>query len=175
METPTDINNFSQQQEYFSIQQDEQDTSNYCSTKGGDSCDTVQQNMEAYYNVGETFFDALLDLKEKGLSRLPLLSLACATTKLTRKDIIQMLGHNVSKYEWTKASAHAKFPGPGHPVPVKPKYRCKQFEDVVVEEFLEWLNSHDFLQNLSFGQKVIRLYPVHKLGGKISSGGFTQF
>ena len=68
-----------------------------------------------------------------------------------------MLGDNVSKYEWAKASAHAKFPGPGHPVPVKPKYRRKRFEDAVVEELLEWLNSHDFLQNLSFGQKVVRL------------------
>lgn len=68
-----------------------------------------------------------------------------------------MLGSNVSKYEWAKAKAHAKFPGPGHPVPVKPKYRRKRFEDAVIQEFLEWLHSHDFLQNLSFGQKVVRL------------------
>ena len=72
VETPIidkNINIFSQQQEVFScFQQDELDTSNYGSTKGRDSCDTVQENMEVYYNVGETFFNALLDLKEKGLS-----------------------------------------------------------------------------------------------------------
>lgn len=62
------FNDHSQQQEDLSINHDELDTSNFDSTKGRDSCDTAQHHMEAYYNIGETLFNALADLKRQGLS-----------------------------------------------------------------------------------------------------------
>ena len=56
------------------------------------------------------------------------------------------------------AAKHAKYPGKGYALLPKPKYHRKRFDEEVVKEFTEWLYSNDFLQSLSFGQKVIQYY-----------------
>ena len=106
------------------------------------------------YNFTSTCLATMKSMSNE--QRRPLMSIA--TQVIPRRDMGELLGQSITKAEWAKASLHVKYPGLGHAVLPKPKYRRKCFEDNVVKEFIEWLHSNNFLQSLSFGQKVVKFY-----------------
>jgi len=96
---------------------------------------------------------------QKGMNieqRRPMMSIV--TQCCTKKEYQDLLGDTITNREWAQARKHAKFPGAGFPNIPKPRINRKNFDDEAVSTFLEWLHGNDFLQSLSFGQKVVQYY-----------------
>ena len=106
------------------------------------------------YNWASSCLDVMRGMKK--YERRPMMSIA--TTICSKYEMGHLLQDRITNNEWSQAAKHAKYPGKGYALLPKPKYHRKRFDEEVVKEFSEWLYSNDFLQSLSFGQKVIQYY-----------------
>ena len=78
---------------------------------------------------------------------------------MVRDNASQLVGRTISKREWAAARQHRLFPGIGEPLEAAflTTHR-KRVKDKTIIEFIEWLKADDFLQSMSFGQKVVRYF-----------------
>ena len=78
---------------------------------------------------------------------------------MVRDNASQLVGRTISKREWAAARQHRLFPGIGEPLEAAflTAHR-KRVKDKTIIEFIEWLKADDFLQSMSFGQKVVRYF-----------------
>ena len=114
----------------------------------------VKGSEETYQNIGIDVLKLIAELPTP-VSRRQLMSIA--TRHTTREGIKVLLQRDkeISKKEWTAARKHCKFPGPGQPIPPKPKYFRKKLDEDVVADFLQWMHANDYIQNVAFGHKVV--------------------
>jgi len=95
--------------------------------------------------------------KKKPKDARQFLSMLCGN--MTRKDAIEFVDRRISKKEWSAAIQHRIFPGPGEPMEktlfIAHRQRVKE---KTLIDFIEWLKADGYLQNLSFGQKVVRYF-----------------
>ena len=88
----------------------------------------------------------------KPKKRRPLMAIATEVVSRTEMESF-MNGGKISKYEWTEASLHAKYPGPGKPVMKKHFSRIKVSESKL-DHLLSWIARSSFTQDLAFGHKT---------------------
>ena len=87
-------------------------------------------------------------------SQILLMSLAVKNT--TNMGMELNMDDKISAREWSNANLNYIYPGPGEPVSNKVNKICqKRVCDEVIRDFIEWLYTSDFLESLSFGQKVV--------------------
>jgi hypothetical protein len=110
------------------------------------------QHNQSYINFSVGAFCAMKEVSPR--ERRPLMSLA--TECLTKDQVTELLKIHISKREWRLARKHALFPGAGKPLPPKPVFFRKRLDDEIVSEFVQWLHASNYLQNLSFGHKVVQ-------------------
>ena len=113
----------------------------------------AELDAESYKRIGQDFVKVINCFKTPK-ERRSLLSIM--TVNFLKGQTSRLLGNNISKYEWSRAMRHAKYPGPGTPLPPEQKHFRKRLNDEVVASFVHWLNSKDYLQELSFGHKVVK-------------------
>jgi len=95
--------------------------------------------------------------KNKPKDARQFLSLMCGM--MTRKEAEKMVGRKISKREWTEAVKHRIYPGPGEPLERELFIAHRQrIEENTLVDFIEWLKADGHLQNLSFGQKIVRYF-----------------
>ena len=75
---------------------------------------------------------------------------------LLKESGILKIDEEISRYEWTAAKKHAKYPGAGVPIPREPQFFRQRMDEQAVIQFMEWLNANHYLQDTSFGHKVIK-------------------
>ena len=71
---------------------------------------------------------------------------------------LEKFGQGISSHRWRDAGLHEKKYGVGLPNtdPHKVDHR-RRLEERTIQDFIEWLNSKDYLQNLAFGEKPVRI------------------
>ena len=95
--------------------------------------------------------------KKKPKDARQFLSLMCGM--MTRKEAEKMVGRKISKREWTEAVKHRIYPGPGEVLERELFIAHRQrIEENTLVDFIEWLKADGHLQNLSFGQKIVRYF-----------------
>ncbi len=98
---------------------------------------------------------ATFSCQRKGKHARPLMSFF--VDKMFRSEAHSLIGRKISKKEWTLARKHRLYPGVGNPVEdFFQKARRIRVADTTLIQFIEWLKADGHLQNLSFGQKVVK-------------------
>ena len=88
----------------------------------------------------------IIRTEESALKRRPMLSILSQT--VGREQACRLLNFNdITKYEWSKARKHAKFPGAGKPNLPRPVYFRQRMDEAAVSVFIEWLHASNSLQN----------------------------
>jgi len=98
-----------------------------------------------------TIIDSIRMLKP--LARRPQMSYL--TVSFTKAQVESMMMKPIHKREWSKACAHAKFPGLGKPVVPVSHYRCRATNQQL-ENFFDLFHEDDVLCRCSYGTKVFR-------------------
>ena len=111
-------------------------------------------NKYHFEKMAKTFFDTV---KKFGTpkERRHLMSII-VSAGFENSEASKLLDMTISKHEWAKARRHSMFPGAGAPICAEPKYFRMRLNDEVVATFLQWLHSKNYLQDLSFGHKVVK-------------------
>ena len=109
--------------------------------------------MAAHQVLGQGFISFLKNMSP-GKARRP--HLAIATQSMTRKSCSLSLGKMISEREWRAAVMHARYPGPGAPVPVTVHSKLK-VKKTVLDDLLRRLQNPDVFQRFAFGQKIEKL------------------
>ena len=75
-----------------------------------------------------------------------------------KDEALNKFGVGISSHRWRAANIHRKLYGPGIPnfEPIAIKHR-RRIEEKTVQDFVEWLNAGDYLQNLAFGEKTVKI------------------
>jgi hypothetical protein len=115
-------------------------------------CTFHEAGRRCYTNMGHELINTLKSMNVK--ERRPLM--AIAVEHAFKNDMELLMGERISKYEWSMARKHRKYPGPGRSIKYVQKYFRKRVKEAVVSEFIEWLNASDMLQNLSYGHKIVK-------------------
>ena len=68
---------------------------------------------------------------------------------MRRPGASSLIGRKVNTKEWALARKHRLYPGVG-------KARRIRVADTTLINFIEWLKAAGHLQNLSFGQKIVK-------------------
>ena len=98
---------------------------------------------------------ATFSCQRKGKHARPLISFFA--DKMSRSEACSLIGRKISKKEWTLARKHRLYPGVGNPVEdFFQKARRIRVADTTLINFIEWLKADGHLQNLSFGQKIVK-------------------
>jgi hypothetical protein len=98
---------------------------------------------------------SLLQTLPSGKARRPYLAIVAPS--MTRSACSLCLGgEEITQYEWWAAKQHARFPGPGMPVP-SVTHSKRKIKTPVLEELLRRLQSPDIFQKFAFGQKIVKL------------------
>lgn len=106
--------------------------------------------MAADQVLGQDFI-CFLKHMSPGKARRP--HLAIATQSMTRKSCSLSLGKSISDREWRAAVMHARYPGPGAPVPVTAHSKLK-VKTTVLDDLLRRLQNLAVFQKFAFGQKI---------------------
>ena len=74
---------------------------------------------------------------------------------MRRSDASRITGRNITNDQWHNAKMHSDIHGEGLPSEAKTKINHRRcIEEKTIQEFVEWLNANDFLQNFAFLEKV---------------------
>lgn len=83
---------------------------------------------------------------------------------MTREEAEGLIGKDIGKKisispnQWQKANQYRKLYGPGMPsIEICVINHRRKIEEKSIQEFVEWLNIKGFLQNLAFGEKIIKI------------------
>lgn len=91
-------------------------------------------------------------------------AMALATKHYQKSDAERLLGDRISKYEWSEAAKHYKYPGPLQPCPTIHVTRCK-FNVNALETLMGYVQEHH-LQDHAYGDKNVKTTTgvCHQLG-----------
>lgn len=94
--------------------------------------------------------------------RRPTMSLV--TRHYQKSDAERLIGDSISKYEWTEAAKHYKYPGPLQPCPTMHVTRCR-FKVTALDTLMGYAQEHHF-QDHAFGDKNVKTTTgvCHQLG-----------
>jgi hypothetical protein len=99
----------------------------------------------------------LIAQEKKNKKARPLLSILCGHVR--KEDAERLIGRSISTREYTEARKHRKHPGPGAPLEGEfLKFHRQRIKERSIEEFVEWLNAAGLLQNLAFGEKIVKFH-----------------
>ena len=75
-----------------------------------------------------------------------------------KRMALKKFGKEISSRRWRNAGLHEKNYGVGLPNtdPHQVNHR-RRLEERTMQDFIEWLNAKDYLQNLAFGEKPVRI------------------
>ena len=76
-----------------------------------------------------------------------------ANASISRLSMEKALDQKITKDEWTRVRMHCRHPGVGKPLEVV-KHRRSKVADSTIDDFLQWAEESDILQNLAFGHKI---------------------
>ena len=75
-----------------------------------------------------------------------------------KRDAMKRYGKGISNDKWTAAGMHLREHGAGIPNPEsKIVHHRRRIDESTIQDFVEWLNAGDFLQNLAFGEKTVKI------------------
>ena len=116
----------------------------------------IESDQIQYHHLLETGKEvAAFSRQRRGKNARPLVSFF--VDKMSRGEACSLIGRKITKTEWALAVKHRMYPGVGNPVEVFfQKARRIRIADATLVNFIEWLKADDHLQNLSFGQKVVK-------------------
>ena len=98
---------------------------------------------------------ATFSFQRKGKHARPLVSFF--VDKMSRQGASSLIGRKVHTKEWALARKHRLYPGVGMPAEdFFQKARRIRIADSTLINFIEWLKAAGHLQNLSFGQKIVK-------------------
>jgi hypothetical protein len=108
-----------------------------------------------HHAVGKEVAELVKNKKPKQSRQF--LSLLCR--HMTRNEASKSVGRGISKNEWAAARQHCLYPGIGEPLQAAFLMAHRQrVKDKTLIDFIEWLKAAGYLQNMSFGQKVVRYF-----------------
>lgn len=117
-----------------------------------------ENNHQLLHSIGEEIVDAIA--KERTLKKnIHLLSVLAK--HMRKKDAERLIQRSISNAQWQAANKHMSVYGAGmqsnhHQEHNKINHR-RCIEEKTIQDFIEWLNANDFLQNLAFGEKVVTM------------------
>jgi len=96
----------------------------------------------------------LVGQERSNKKRIHLLSIMCG--HMRKQDAEKMINHKISNSQFADAKRHRRHPGPGVPYQKSTTAHRRRVSEKSIEEFVEWLNAADLLQNLAFGEKIVK-------------------
>ena len=111
-------------------------------------------DFDLYYSLGKEISN-IVNCSSSIPNVIHLLS--TFTDIMTRKEATRLIGKSISHNNWCRARQHRAIHGSGMPnLEKKVTKHRRRIEEKTIQDFVEWLNANDFLQNLAFGEKIIK-------------------
>lgn len=114
-------------------------------------------DQKLYRNIAEDVVGIIGDKDIEPRKRIHLL--AILTKHMRKSDAERITGRSISHDQWFQANIHRDIHEIGLPSgedKLKINHR-RHIEEQTIQEFVEWLNSNDYLQNLAYGEKVVTM------------------
>lgn len=93
---------------------------------------------------------------KKSKECIHLLSILCG--HMRKNDAQKLIGRSISNTQYAAARLHRRYPGPGVPCEGETGIaHQRRIKEKTIEEFVEWLNAVGLLQNLAFGEKIVKV------------------
>ena len=121
-----------------------------------DDDETMTVDVEEVLSLSVAARLALLVNKKSPRHAIQYLSIFC-DVGMSKEEAENLIKRKIQHREWEKAKKHALYPGAGEPAMNNfwRSYRKRISDDQLIE-FMEWLSASDLIQNLAFGQKVVK-------------------
>ena len=108
-----------------------------------------------FYSVGETIAKTVNDHWKSPNKIVHLLSSFAAV--MTKDDAERLIGKKISNNRWRDANRHKDLFGQGILNQTKKVINHRRrVEEKTLHDFIEWLNASNLLQNLAFGEKIVK-------------------
>ena len=106
--------------------------------------------------IGCQFLDTIRSFKSES-ARVHLMAVICGGQRISinKKDLSKLFGRNIYDREIKNARQHRIYPGPGKIASKKTFFRRRSSEKSIAD-FIEWLYAGDYIQGLSYGQKIVQ-------------------
>lgn len=106
--------------------------------------------------IGCQFIDTLRLFKSES-ARVHLMAVVCGGPRISinKRELSKILGRKIHDREIKNARQHRIYPGPGKFAPKKSFFRRRSSEKSIAD-FIEWLYAGDYIQGLSYGQKIVQ-------------------